>query len=104
MRRFSGKTLAAAAVAAVGTVGVGAGLAGAADSRSGDGGSSEVQLVQTDPSTTVPDQAPEDDGDRDRHCDHDRDGSGGEGSSGDRSGRSAQASFRRGDATSLRGG
>ena len=103
MRSFSRKALGVAAVAVAGAVGLGAGLAGAADSGSG-GGSSDVQLVQTDPSTTVPDDAPEDGGTaRDRKCDHEKDGSGDEGSSAEGT-RATQASYRRGEPTSLRWG
>jgi hypothetical protein len=107
MRSISRKALGAAAVAVVGAVGLGAGLAGAADSDSG-GSPSDVQLIQADPSTTVPGDAPDDNGARDRHCDHEGKGSGdGDApgtSSQDNSPANFQASYRRGAPTSLRWG
>ena len=104
MRSFSRKALAAAAVAVAGALAVGAGLAGASDSGTGDA-SSDVRLVQTDPSTTVPSENPDDGGDdRGRQCDHERDGSG-QGDSSDGNTRTdVQASYRRGEVSSLRWG
>lgn len=108
-RRISRKALGAGVVAAVGAVALGAGLAGAADSGSG-GGPSDVRLVQSDPSTTVPGENPDDGGgeDRGRGCDHEKREGGGpsDGATADRGSptRASQTSFPRGSASSARWG
>ncbi len=103
MRSFSRRALGALAMAAAGVLAAGVGLAGAADSGSG-GVSSDVQLVQSDPSTTVPDQGPDDGAAPDRHCDHEGNGSSPGRPTGDRSQSNTQALYRHGQPSSLRWG